>query len=381
MIATAASRKWATEPIENRFWNLQDLRSNLAGRKDFERKATVGELQVIGDGQKIFLKGPKGQAEVGNWAFSQMSKLAKAPAKYLETLPAELAARNINHGLAEYEKKNAGLKLLLNNDPEEGWNVRAMMSLRYARIPNLSVIDAVSPLLGAGWRTPPARPAMGGDPRTRPATSEDCLKCVVPGLSVRPGDLIAPAGVYCSETSMFAFLINEERPIAGNLFRGFILENSEVGKRKLRLSMFLLNAVCGNHIIHGFQSVAEFEFLHVGDAAERAKQALDVDLRKYADQPASIEEGVIGKTRRLVLGKDKEEVVGSLASFFKGRVGDEFIESGYDQAVQHPEDHDGDPHTAWGMLQGLTRASQVMKNQELRYDMDRQIGSILSMAN
>src|SRR4030095_11769086 len=54
------------------------------------------------------------------------------------------------------------------------------------------------------------------------------------------------------------------------LFRVFILRNSDVGAAALTLDVFLFRAVCGNHIIWGFQHVVGFPRRHGGPALQQA---------------------------------------------------------------------------------------------------------------
>ena len=97
---------------------------------------------------------------------------------------------------------------------------------------------------------------------------------------------------------MFLFLVDgnlalddpTDRTDAG-LFRGFIVRNSDVGAAALTLDMFLFRAVCGNHIIWGFQHVVGFRRRHVGASIQEAwtasldsvQTALDADPAHEAD--------------------------------------------------------------------------------------------------
>ena len=76
---------------------------------------------------------------------------------------------------------------------------------------------------------------------------------------------------------MFLFLVDGNRDLDdptdtshAGLFRGFILRNSDVGAAALTLDMFLFRAVCGNHIIWGFQHVVGFRRRHVGASIQDA---------------------------------------------------------------------------------------------------------------
>jgi len=125
--------------------------------------------------------------------------------------------------------------------------LRALTSEQYKRIWNWEVVERLLPLQERGWRVPQARPAFPDQPGARPATEADILDDAGFGLSVKVGDMIAPAGLYASAHDMFAFLINEQKRIKDGteegLSRGIFFENSEVGDKALRCTTFLYRHV------------------------------------------------------------------------------------------------------------------------------------------
>jgi hypothetical protein len=54
------------------------------------------------------------------------------------------------------------------------------------------------------------------------------------------------------------------------------------------------------------------------------------------------------------------------------------LESAYYMAERH-EDTDGNPHTPWGMAQGLTRVSQELEYADARTKVDRAAGKVLEV--
>ena len=245
-----------------------------------------------------------------------MCQRVSAPASYLRELPADLVVANINHGLqnrtaADGEDKQVNLLLHKNG----GWHVQALTGTGYSRIWNSDITKRLFNLRNQGWKVPPARPALKGQPGTRIATAEDVIPQPGFSLAIKVGDTIAPAGLYASDRDMFAFLVNSDRVItaAGRLpcSRGAFFSNSEVGDKSFRLTRFLMNAVCGNHVVWGASDIASVAIRHVGTAPERAWHQLSAKLTQYANEGTSDETLKIESSkRRFLLGESgKDEVL------------------------------------------------------------------------
>jgi hypothetical protein len=114
-----ANREWATRPADQRFWSLDDLHQKAETRRHEARVATVAsrDLVVVAtEDSDLRLLGKAGiESRLTNYSFCQLAGPAGVPGGYLASLPAELAARNLNHGLeqrAERDKPLYGRKLL-----------------------------------------------------------------------------------------------------------------------------------------------------------------------------------------------------------------------------------------------------------------------------
>ena len=376
----AASHQWATRPADERFWTLAEM---IAACHRWKAEAVESDV----DARSLkFLDTSKGEvcltgdmgvpARLLHYSFGQVSSLVGAPASYLRTLPADLAAKVLNHGMRRrIEQTNGRLNILFRQNG--GLDVRAVCSDKYARIWNGDILERLLPLEDLGWRVPPARPAISQDPRTREATEEDCLGGG--GLSVKPGDLIAPAGLYASDKDCFAFMVNENCQIedeGATLSRGFFLQNSEVGDCALKLTTFLFNHVCGNHIVWGAEDVKEMKIVHLGRGVEaKARKKLESTLKAYAERGTDEDAAMIQNARGFIVGDDQEKVVERL---FELRVASrKTIGEAYKTAEAHEEDHKADPRSAWGMVNGFTRLSQATPYADKRVEADRAAGKIL----
>jgi len=386
-----ASGQWATRPADERFWGPEDA---LAATRGYFADAAVsevsyGDLRVDARGPDIALIGKENvPATLTNYAFGQLAQRVKAPADYLRRLPPTLAAQNLNHGL----KVRAGddsdkAKLLLHRNG--GYLARCLTGTGYQRIWNWQVFDKLVALVDQGWRVPPARPAVA-DPRARKATAEDVGWCGDTGLSIKEGDTIAPAGIYASDRDMFAFLVHPDRHLLNPLdtgtplMRGFFCWNSEVGDRSFGVMSFLLDAVCGNHIVWGARDVKEVRVRHVGTAHAKAFGQLRATLRAYADESASDDEARIRAAQELELGTDMEDTVDALLKWagrkpsIKGLLSRQVLEQAWDIADRTPRY--GNPNTPWAVAQGITEISQGRAHTNVRTRLDEAAGRVISMA-
>lgn len=373
-----ASRQWATRPPDQRFSSLQELLQATVNH----RKAAVqarGEyrnLTALPQGEEIMLKGNSDlQVALSSWAFSQLCSRAVAPAAYLRTLPAAMACTLLNYGLQQNRDDSQFAMLLSKTD--QGMISRAILSPSYSRIWNFELVDRLMQL-PAGWRVPPARPAFPGQPGSRPATLEDVLQDQGHGLSVKVGDMIAPAGLYASFEDMFVFLINETARIDDGtpegLSRGFFLRNSEVGKNSLSLITFMYRHVCGNHIVWGASHVRELNIRHVGAADERFVREVEVELKAYSEASASEDEALISSAKQFRIAASKDAVIDLI---FKRGI---LSRVRADEAYQLAERHEDNPQSAWGFAQGVTRMSQLQPNADARVEIDRAASKVLELA-
>jgi hypothetical protein len=381
----AASMQWANRPADERFWGIKDLLCELSRQKheSTERLVDVKALRAKANGKDVELLGPNGNpASLTNWSFGQLCLKVGAPASYLRGLAPELAATNLNYGLERCESEQANVLLRKNGHVA----CRALTSDSYSRIWNQDIVTACKPALDLGWMTPPARPSGQSDDRARQATAED----IVPGqesfaLSVKVGDMIAPAGVYCGDRDLFVFLVNPKRTIddgGKGLMRGLFIRNSEVGYTAFSVQSFLLENVCGNHIVWGASELSELRMVHRGKANVKFGNELSLQLRKYNDQGEVVEERMIRAAKDWVLGKDREETVKNLFAQNKTLgLSRTTIEASYDMADQWEHTAHATPNTAWGFVHGLTRFSQVgQKYADDRLSMDSAGGKLLQLA-
>lgn len=350
-----ANRQWSTRPEDERFESLEALHEACKhyATQAKEKRLPFSELRVEAVDSDVQLVGRAGiPAKFTNWAFGQLCARVAAPAGYLRELPATLACQNLNHGLAKRVEDNNGNALAnLMFHENGGLLLRSVLTDDYSRIWNYEVTDRLLNLIPQGWE--PARP----------------------DIRQSMGDFPA---LYASDHDMFVFLRNssltvDERGSDGAVYKGVIVENSEVGASALKLTRFLYREMCGNHIIWGASRVLEMSVRHVGDARYRWSGYM-AQIRRYAEESVSDLEAKIAQSREKIIGTSKEQVLDVLFGKRIAGLSRKVLENGYD-AVR-PE-QDGSPRSVWGMVQGLTRHSQTVKFADKRTEIDRAAGKLM----
>lgn len=358
-----AHQQWATRPADQRFGSLAELHAaTLAYAKtSAEREVQWADLRVQpagDDGRQVALVGKAGNpALLTHFSFGQLAGRVSAPAEYLRGLPASLACDNLNHGLSVYRpnmsaraSKSAQALFHVNG----GLLCRALTTDKYERVWNHEVAERLLEWETRGWA--PARP-----------TIRDL------------GDGKLP--LYASDHDMFVFLAHSDLAIAepgqdGALYRGVIVENSEVGAGSLKLTRFLYREMCGNHIIWGASDVMDLSLRHVGKIRDRMYR-WTIALRQYAQQGTDKDQDMVAKAMHTTIADTKEGVLDKLFGIRSLGLSRKTVEAGYDACLPA---QDGSPNTVWGMAQGLTRHSQTLAFADKRTDLDRAAGKLLEFS-
>ena len=350
-----ANRQWSTRPEDERFATLEALYEETRKYAEIakEKRTPFSEMRVENvDGDVQLVGRANIPAKFTHWAFGQLCARVAAPASYLRELPATLACQNLNHGLAQRVKDasaNAIANLMFHENG--GLLLRAITTDDYSRIWNYEVAERLLGLQPQGWE--PAKPDADSDPDGSPA-------------------------LYASDHDMFVFLRNpnltvDEKGSDDAIYKGVIVENSEVGASALKLTKFLYRRMCGNHIIWGASKVLQLSVRHVGNARNKWSGYFSL-IRRYADESVSDLEAKIAQSKQRLIAGTKEEVLDALFGKRGHGLSRKTLEGGYD-AVNEAED--GSANTVWGFVQGLTRFSQTVPYADKRMEIDRGAGKLL----
>jgi hypothetical protein len=355
--AYTAHREWAKRPPDERYASVEALYDAARARRDrtMERDIETGDFrtEAAGTDGLAICESSGRTAALTHWSFEQLATIAGAPPKYLRSLPAPIASDAINYGLWRHRRTQHQLFV----DRDAPWTVHAITSSRYARVHHDELATRVLDLMAAhpSWSLP---------------------------LGYKDGVYGAeriPSGAYLGDRDMFLFLVDGNRDLDdptdsthAGLFRGFILRNSDVGAAALSLDLFLFRAVCANHVVWGFQHVAGFRRRHVGASIQDAwTTSLDA-VCAALDADPSVDRTLLQRSITLELGPTRDAVLDAVVKR---------LDLSRKQAVEAytlAEQHETNPRSVWGYVQGLTRLSQHTPWQDGRFALDQAASRLLA---
>lgn len=346
-----AAREYYSRPADERYDSPEALVAFSAQRKAASREIAYNakDLEIIPAGDdRVQLASPRGVAELTPWSHAQLCRTIGAPAGYVRTLPASIAAAALNHGLRE-TAPGTTLSILAQLPGLPGTvpgavTARAITSETYGRLWDADFYGPVVETLGAnGWTLPPTWDGK-------------------------------PAGAYSSDRDSFLILVNggsivtdpSIRGDGGQMYRGIMLRNSEVGGAAVWLQRVLYEYICGNHNLWGAVIDREYRRRHVGvNVLRDTLREIGATARQWVNRPASADEAIIRKLIDLELAATKDAVIDELCAMGATKTD---AAGAYDRCVERFE---ASPRSFWGIAQGLTSLSQDSGYQDDRLALDQ----------
>lgn len=358
--AFTAHREWAHRPPDERYNSVPDLLNAAYVRRGRTSEYVTDahhhlHVEPTQDGALQLVDATRRPAALTHWSFGQLTAIAGAPADYLRSLPPTIAAEALNYGLTHSARERH--QVYVHRGASR--TALAVTSPQYARVHHDDIIRRALDLMERRpqWHLPLAyKNGKWGAERV-------------------------PSGAYLGVHDMFLFLVDGNRdlddPTArdGGLFRGFILRNSDVGAAALSLDLFLFRRVCANHIIWGFQHVASFRRRHVGSAIQEAWSASLAAVARALDADTSVDRTLLKRAARQELGSTRDAVIDAVA------VRVDLPKKQAAQAYDLAEQHEPNPRSIWGFVQGVTRLSQSSAWQDQRFALDRAASRLLTSVN
>jgi hypothetical protein len=354
MISTqSATAQYSTRPIDERFGSLDALHAAAYADARACKRADVAlsAIEAIPNGVDVAIRGKSSglTANLSHWSFSQLAGLVHAPSGYLRTLPADLAAQNMNHGL-----KTAGSDphQLYLRQSADGLTLRAVTTPVYSRYHDATFVDRLMKLRDQrpGLDLPPVwgQGGFGSNDGTRGGAyrgDRDCFVIMTDGGSIVDDPTVGGIGGG-----------------NGQMYRGIIARNSEVGGSKLEVLTFYFRGICGNHCIWGVENQTITQRRHVGDVAEAMDGMIRAAL-KFFGTSVQDDQARIRQLNAIELGKDRDTTITTGRGF--GLTEDQAT-SAYTAAEQF----ESNPRSVWGYSNGVTRISQLSTFQDDRFALD-----------
>jgi len=354
---TAANRQWASRPADERYTDLYSMLNHFSTqrRNSAEKIVASRDVQFIpaADHRGLSVRG-KANTEFAptHFAFGQVASLVGAPAGYLRTLPAELAADALNYGL-QIGRDVKDIGLLLQRDG----TLRAATGPRYGRIWNADIVRGLVDTFGDG---------ITGDWKVPGEFGKDVVVTK------------ANTTLFAGDRDMFVFLADEKNRIelpnrrdgkTGTLARGFFVWNSEVGSTTFGVSTFLFDYVCCNRLVWGPEEVKQITLRHTASAPAKFLEQIAPALQTYANGSASSLLDGIEKARAARL----DDV-------------DQFIQNRFGRGQIAPlkaihELEEGRPiESLWDLATAVTAQARSIEWQDERVAAEREAGKLIKLA-
>ena len=372
------SMQWMSRPRDQRFLSLDAL-------YDYKRKFYEGAFQTRSDTREVEFIAPtpktpadlhkltvgvvvdkgdvKDAREVAptHWAFGQLAGLAKAPAAFLRELPSGLVSDTLTWRL-RHAREVEQIKLY-----GGAAELYAATGPDYGRIPDFEVVEAVRQVAGTGrgemrWKVPGVIDWRTHvyDPEA-PVTEDSTT-------------------LYASDRDVFMFLVDDRNPIeVGKLqdgspdlmFRGFYIQNSEMGSRSLKLAAFYLRAVCMNRNLWGVENFEDLKINHTRLAPDRWLQQAKPALMAYAEGSAAKLVAGVKAAKDAKVATDQE----SAMEFLTKR---QFSKSKAEAILVQGEKEEGrPPRSAWDMAQAITAHARAIPNADDRLAQETEARRVL----
>lgn len=346
-----ANREYCSRPKDERFPSPAAMIANAQTQKDHSVEVTYNakDLSAVVNGDAVALRNTRGTvANFTHWSFGQMCRSIGAPASYLRDLPAKLAVDCVNDGLSK-TVPGTSLQLLVqrpNGKPEP--TIRAATTDSYSRVWDADLYGQTKSLIldhDDRWTTPPT---WTGEPAGAYRGDRDSFLIVTNG-----GSIVTDPSLRSADGS------------GGQMYRGLMIRNSEVGAASVHIEQILYRYICGNHMIWGAVIDKSFRRRHFGKTALRdTLRMIATVAHEWANRSASKDEAIIQSLISHELAATRDGVIDELRKIGFTR---EHANAAYDRCLNTES---VSPRSFWGIAQGATRLSQDSGYQSDRLELD-----------
>jgi hypothetical protein len=366
-VITRASREWWTRPDDERYLTLDDLHGAILARAEESRVSTIPNQSLLArgsgeaKGELYLVNEDLGTLDPTHWSLGQLATISRTPARWIREIatapmgPA-IAAHAINLGLRHLADRE--MVQVMSQPVASGsarHELRCIVGPDYGRIYDHEVVRAVMDANEDGrWHVPAASYEAKNPKR---ATT-----------------------LYGSDRDVFVFLVDERNPVSvrvegvvRNLFRGFMVWNSEVGHHKFGFMTFLYDFVCDNRTVWGAREVKEISIKHTKNAPERFAREVRPMLRAYAEASVLDLEAKLRRAAQMKVGTSDEEVMDWLRRH-------EFKERESRKIVETAKAEEGGARTVWELVNGGTALARAIPYNDDRVALERRVSGLLKAA-
>lgn len=370
---STVSRQWANRPEDQKFTDLDSLFKQVSKWADLSDgyNVTAGDFEAISQEGELRIVHPKLDTSMGpsHYGFSDLSRIAGAPANYLRKLPVELAAACLNEGFADPDLMEKEVQIYRGEtmDPNGGDLMRCITSTKYGRILDKDVVAQVMKLAGNGT----------GDSKWKvPGVMNWGNMTYNPNVDVTKDNTT----LYASDRDIFLFLVDDLNPIeVGKLasgdpdlmFRGFYVWNSEVGNRTFGVATMYLRGVCMNRNLWGVEGFNETTFRHTAGAPDRFMDEVAPALLSYSETNSSaLVDGVKAAKAAKVASNPDERLEFLQKLGFSKKQATDIVTTGIVEELSPPD-------SVWDFAQAITATARKAEHQEARLKLEVQAGRLL----
>lgn len=366
--------QWAKRPADERFTSLDDLLAHVRHQREISKAAVIPsrKLEAVAIDDDPTRRGLSVMAG-GNpttpthWAFGQFCNQVGAPAGYLRSLPAPIAAAALNYVVFRRDVEDTGV-LVRERDSLE---LAAVTGPRYGRIWNADVVQQLRDRFGDG--------------RTGEFT--------VPGEFGQEVEVTRDnTTLYASDRDMFVMLADEKNRIevpgrrsmrggsTGSLARGFMVWNSEVGAATLGIATFLFDYVCSNRMIWGAEGYEEIKVMHFASAPERFAEQVAPAIEAYARKSTdSITKAIEDARKARIEGDNLDAFLRKIKLPGQGKTLTVAQVEGVKKA--HFAEEDRPMENVWDITVGMTAFAKGIEYQDERVKFERAAGKLMASAS
>jgi hypothetical protein len=342
-----AHRQWASRPADEAVFSVGDLVSRCNALRENSREidgVPWSQLSIKAAGDALYLTRGNGALHFNHYSLGQFCALpvgrsdeSLAPHEFVSRLSAQLASDVLNERLARGVGRKADATLLVQDR-----TLRAITTDAYERTWYADTASQIQTLCARGnWGPAEAFKRAGEQSNGRNASTTSSL----------------PLG-WVGDRSMFVCLVDYSGVVHsdGNTYARFVLlSDSEVGAAARKMTFGFMDFACCNFILWGCKDVVDVNFRHTKSIHDRlAALSQGMTRQLTADTQAEFLSG-IKAARGYLLGDKPEQVIAvaqAATSLPKMLVTDAF------ERARKAERY-GDPRSVWGMVNGLTEASQA----------------------